>query len=39
MTTGRPLYLTEDDVARLADIRDAVDSLQEAFAAGDARLM
>jgi len=27
----RPLYLTEADVARLADIRDAIDSLEEAF--------
>jgi ornithine cyclodeaminase/alanine dehydrogenase len=29
----RPLYLTEEDVARLADIRDAVASLEDAFAA------
>lgn len=29
----RPLYLTEADVARLADIRDAVASLEQAFAA------
>jgi ornithine cyclodeaminase/alanine dehydrogenase len=29
----RPLYLTEADVARLADIRDAVASLEEAFRA------
>ena len=27
-----PLYLTEADVARLADIRDAISSLEEAFA-------
>ena len=29
----RPLYLTEADVARLADICDAISSLEEAFAA------
>lgn len=28
----RPLYLTEADVAALADIRDAIDALEEAFA-------
>lgn len=28
-----PLYLTEADVAQLADIRDAISSLEEAFAA------
>jgi ornithine cyclodeaminase/alanine dehydrogenase len=29
----RPLYITEADVARLADMRDAIASLEEAFAA------
>ncbi|HEY0440061.1 MAG TPA: ornithine cyclodeaminase family protein [Xanthobacteraceae bacterium] len=29
----RPLYLTEDDVARLVDVRDAIAALEEAFAA------
>jgi ornithine cyclodeaminase/alanine dehydrogenase len=29
----RPLYITEADVAQLADIRDAIASLEEAFAA------
>lgn len=33
MTGRAPLYLTEADVARLADIRDAVDALEEAFRA------
>jgi alanine dehydrogenase len=28
----KPLYLTEADVAQLADIRDAIDALEEAFA-------
>jgi ornithine cyclodeaminase/alanine dehydrogenase-like protein (mu-crystallin family) len=32
MTTS-PLYLTEADVERLADIRDAIDALEEAFRA------
>jgi ornithine cyclodeaminase/alanine dehydrogenase len=27
----RPLYLTEADVARLADIRDAIDAIEEGF--------
>ena len=30
---SRPLYLTEADVARLADISDAIDSLEQAFGA------
>lgn len=29
----RPLYLTESDVARLVDVRDAIAALEEAFAA------